>query len=167
MSYLIRKVENIAEWSNKSDDEQDLPADTLTHELKTTSNTLSLWEISDLTQLDDIAIAIATTRDEIKDFFLVYFEKDEIEKNFDLINQKNESTPFEDYQDKHYDIQNLKVKDLCGFAKKILQVVEQGKVFDFLVEEEKDHIKDLVDSEKIKKDILLTKRKWKQLIFSC
>ena len=69
MPYFVRKIAR-AKWSNESitDNPFDIPADAITLDLKTFTNTLSVWEVTDEGKVGDAVLAIASGFDRIETF---------------------------------------------------------------------------------------------------
>lgn len=59
MAFYIRKIA-IGKWANPIDCVDHIPADTITADLRTSQNTLSLWRIDNLDQIEDAFLALAT-----------------------------------------------------------------------------------------------------------
>ena len=166
MSYLVRKIK-ISLWPDCSNGEnfniENLSADALTQDLRTTSNTLSMWEIENLHELDDVCIAIAVTRNEVIDFDILIFNKEEIEETFELEKTQGD-TSFENFKNKHYDIRNLNLEKITCFAKKIVGKLNSiENIHMFSIQDNKQKIYSLYKDNQFNREFL-EKKNWKKFI---
>jgi hypothetical protein len=82
------------------------PADTITTDLKTSSNTLSLWRIEDDTEILKSVLALAVMRNKITRLDVMIFDETElIESGLEIQNTpENGDTPYEEFNQNHFDI---------------------------------------------------------------
>ena len=98
---FVRKISENS-WFGK----ESLDSDSLS-ELTTINHELSVWNIDDLsdeTKINDIALALALTRNAVNDFFVVFIDPEKVHKeyNWDLETLDEEGiTGFEAMKDKH------------------------------------------------------------------
>lgn len=60
MAFYIRKIA-MGKWAKPIKCVDYIPADTITSDLRTSQNTLSLWRIENMSQIEDAFLALATT----------------------------------------------------------------------------------------------------------
>ena len=107
---FLARVIRPAKWKvtqNLSDGE--IPADAITADLRTMDNALSFWEcgLGEDEALDDVAIAIASSRERIDKLDLVWISNDEIEAQYLETTHTRGETPFSELSRKHVDICGL------------------------------------------------------------
>lgn len=90
------------------------PADTITSDLKTSSNTLSLWKVEDSTAVLKGVLALAVVRNSITRLDIMIFEEQElIESGLDIKNTpENGHTPLEHFNDNHFDLVGMDYEKL-------------------------------------------------------
>lgn len=130
MSYLVRKVTR-AKWSPPSgilDNPFDIPADVIAIDLKTSANTLSVWEISDEIDLDDAVLAIASGGNKLDTIDVVWIEKHELDrKGLEHIASPGR-TPIEYLVNKHLDLTNLEYFKIGLVAESIASKIALNKI---------------------------------------
>ena len=124
MNFLVRMLEkqkwekiNLVELGyNKT------PADTLTGDLKTVSNSLSLWSIETLDKLNDAVLALALMRNQLTRLDVIVIEKDKIvSKDLEILNtHTNGKTPYIGFEKYHYDLINLNYEKLGVFSQIVI-----------------------------------------------
>lgn len=83
-----------------------LDADTIS-ELATTNHELSVWKVDDITnqeQVDDIALALALSRDAVDEFYIVFIDIDKINTEYKWklqLHEENGVTGFEEMKGEH------------------------------------------------------------------
>jgi|GEM_PF-4025696 len=128
MPYVIRAVDKISKWNLGKDynSRKLVDADPIGH-LKTSNNELSVFVVDDLNDINHIVIALATTRDHFDKFHCVIAEKSELRKN--RISMKHDTktgnTPVRKANDQHWNLKNLKARDLEILAKIFLKSVNK------------------------------------------
>ncbi len=107
MPYLIRKYSR-AKWRGVDFHKpQNAPADAITNCLKTTDNTLSVWEIDSPDKPDEGVLAIAGSLDHIAAIDIIILNEDDI-KDADISVESSEGdTTVTDLKETHKDIVNL------------------------------------------------------------
>lgn len=163
MSYLVRRI-TVSYWPDGEncilENIDNLSADAITNDLKTTDNKLSLWEIENLNQLEDVALAIATTRNEKKDFLIVAINKEDIELDFDLEKDNLGDTAYTKYKESHYDLMQLTLFNLKKFAKKIVDTLKKQQfTYNFIFYENKSKLVALYTSGALDESTLKKKDK--------
>jgi hypothetical protein len=126
MSYLVRKIAP-AKWSDVHSLEA-LPADALTADLRTTNNTLSLWEIDSEDELNDavLALAISKKATKIEKMDLVLIPKETILTKQLSIRASPGDTFAEGLSETHREVVDLKYPSLGLFAQIIIDVLSKN-----------------------------------------
>ena len=104
MTYLVRKIKR-AKWLSRAElrSDEEISSDALTKNLQTTGSKLSLWTYSseDLRELDEIALAIASTRDFLDSLEIAWVEKEELEDKGISFEEAPGDTPLADLRERH------------------------------------------------------------------
>ena len=111
---MARKITR-AKWQPKSGiGGGKVPADAVTADLRTQSNSLSLWECGGATQEDvgAVALALAVAGDRIDKIEIVWFSDDELRVIGLRISQTHGRTHIAEMASRHYDAQNLDYEQL-------------------------------------------------------
>lgn len=108
MSMMVRMLEK-QKWASvnlSTEDHTKTPADAITSDLRTRSNTLSLWLINTRDELVNAVLALAVGRKQITRLDVMILEKDIIEeKGLTVVNSPESGlSPIEEYNDYHYDL---------------------------------------------------------------
>jgi len=115
MAFLVRKI-NVENWPDGvirlNTNIDDLPADSITSDLKTTNNDLSFWKIENLTEVDKVGMAIISSFDKTpRTLFLVALSYEDIASNFTIKNTpRHGKTAIIEMKQFHYDVRNLNYK---------------------------------------------------------
>jgi hypothetical protein len=126
MTYLVRKIAP-AKWSGAWSLEA-LSADALTADLRTTNNTLSLWEISSEDELGDAVLALAISK-QVKKFEkmdLVLIPKETVLTKQLSIRASPGDTFAEGLSNTHREIVGLKYPSLGVFAQIIIDLLSKN-----------------------------------------
>jgi hypothetical protein len=125
MSYLVRKIAP-AKWSNTKSLEA-LSADALTADLRTTNNTLSLWEIGSEDELSNAVLALAISKNakKIEKMDLVLIPKEIILTKQFSIRASPGNTFAERLSDTHREVVGLKYPSLGLFAQIIIDLISK------------------------------------------
>ena len=108
--YYVRKISR-GKWPEERIINQagleDVEADTLTTDLKTDHNTLSVWQVDDEVTLDDVFVALGSNMDNICTIFIVKLdEQNLLSRGITLDNQEG-NVPVKGINNKHHNIVNL------------------------------------------------------------
>jgi hypothetical protein len=125
MAYLVRKIAP-AKWSSARSLEV-LSADALTADLRTTDNTLSLWEIGGEEDLNDavLALAISKKAKKFEKMDLILIPKDIILAKQLSIRESPGDTFAEKLSDTHREVVDLKYPSLGVFAQIIIELLSE------------------------------------------
>ena len=111
---MARKI-TYAKWQPKSGiGGGKIPSDAVTADLRTQSNSLSLWECGDATQedIEAVVLALAVVVDRIYKIDIVWFSDDDLRECGLRISQTPGRTPIAEMSRRHYDAQNLDYEQL-------------------------------------------------------
>jgi hypothetical protein len=73
MSFFVRKIEKSKWTQNDIFHEEPVSADAITICSKTKDNTLSIWEIDDISQIENVVMAMIASGDKLDTLDIVYF----------------------------------------------------------------------------------------------
>ncbi len=128
MSYLVRRITR-AKWEPGDGLAQgEIPADAVTVDLRTNSNTLSFWQLetpSNDLEICRIALAITTAAERIDRMDLTWIDKNRLSDQGISINPSDGRTPVESLRGNHFDVTKLDLGRLCGVAKGIAEALSQ------------------------------------------
>lgn len=130
MTYYVRMLQR-QKWcitKNGCTEEFQSPgnisADPITADLRTSSNNLSIWKISDLNEenLNHCILALATARQKIERMDIIAISETELEKNGFVVKHSPDhaKTAYKDFKENHYDIVELDYNKLGTFAQIIV-----------------------------------------------
>lgn len=115
---LVRKI-NPQLWG----DDEISNADAISS-LATIDNELSVWQISDSSELDDIVLALALSRDRITEMYVTWIDENELYSHYKItFNNKEGETKFKIVQNKHRNLENLTFWELGYIAEHIQKQV--------------------------------------------
>ncbi len=124
MSYYVRKIAR-AKWPETACDINSLPADAIS-DLRTTGNTLSVWRIDSLSDLDKAALALAASSksDKIETISLIWIDEEEILHNSFATENSEGDTIVEDLSSLHRDFVGLTYASLGSLSSLIIKSLE-------------------------------------------
>ncbi|MBC8185470.1 hypothetical protein H8E88_30645 [candidate division KSB1 bacterium] len=126
--YLIRKI-NKAKWFQidiMNDD--DVTADAITNCLKTTENTLSVWNIENEADIEQAVLAIAASLQHIETIDVVILSTDTL-KQYDInIITSTGNTPIESLKEIHRDLSGLTFSKLSQIKDHIVERIRNEKL---------------------------------------
>ena len=160
MEYLVRMIE-IGNWSDTDGNVlapnkyKNVHADGITKDLKSDGDTISLWEIDDLNELNDVAISLLTSRNSPQNLYVVAIPKKVISEKLELENNNNAETAYKKFESKHYDLLEMNLEKLEALSELILsQLQDVNNTYDLVFSQEKERIKQLITSGEIDLDKL-------------
>jgi hypothetical protein len=154
MSFLVRKI-NQAKWYQINvASSDDASADAITNDLKTTNNSLSVWQINSESELTEAILAIAAKLEHLETIDVVLFSSDLLnEMKLETVNSPG-ITPVVDLQDKHVDITNLNHSKLGLISKAIIAALKGSKTHRFTKVQLKLILKKAIDDDRVKAELL-------------
>ena len=122
MSYFARKI-TISKWPlNENGDIPELeniPADAITSDLRTTGNTLSWWLVeNNKDQAVLVAMAVAQSKEKFSTTRILMIPQEELTENFELENTEVE-TMITELKGCHYDMKNMDYEKIGKLGKLI------------------------------------------------
>jgi hypothetical protein len=106
-----------------------IKSDSIFYDLETSDNELSIWQIDidSKEELDKIAITLASSRDNLDTFEMVWMPLDMIlGKNLKL-NSKLGDSPISVYNSMHRNVAEMSLISLVSFAELMLNAIENGR----------------------------------------
>jgi hypothetical protein len=102
------------------------PADTITSDLKTASNTLSLWLVENMKDIPKGVLALAVSRNKITRLDVMIFEDHELtEKGLLFKNTpENGHCPIEVFNDNHFDLTEMDYEKIGKFSELIISKLD-------------------------------------------
>jgi len=124
MAFYIRKID-LGKWmlNSEVDDHRKLSADVITNCLKTKRNSLSLWKIDTMNQLNEALIAITSSMTHLDRIAIAFFEDKKLGDELNLQNSAGQ-TPFSEFREHHFDIVELDYESLGKFSKVVHEAVK-------------------------------------------
>ena len=154
MSLLVRKIE-IAKWLQTDIHHgEDISADAITNCMRTTGNTLSVWEIKYETDIDEAVLAIVAGGHHLETIDIVTIDPDYIEeKNIGWLSTEG-LTPVDDLKNTHRDLYNLTYCKLGVIAYHIAERIIQNKVQRYTLGRLKQILKNAVGQGRLEPNTL-------------
>lgn len=170
MSILVRKITK-SKWPDSIclgvESEtmiEEVPADAITSCLRTSKNTLSVWEVENEEGLEEAALALVTSAQKLENIDIIYIDKAILlDYKFIIKDDVPGATSVEDLKNTHRDISDLNYKRIGEFAYIVAKSISNSKfkrftrkklikIINKAIDENRLQIDTLNDN--IKKDIL-------------
>jgi hypothetical protein len=152
MSFLVRKI-NKAKWpkGNLSEfDTSNLRADAITSCLRTTNDTLSIWEISSTDELSEAVLALVSSFEKLDKIDVIILEKTEITSKGFNIEDSPGNTPVIELINTHKDIVGLTYQTIGIFSKLLLDIMEnEERTKRFTVKKVKQILLEAIESGRL------------------
>ena len=154
MSKLVRKI-NKAKWM-QVDIEANVPAsaDAITNCMKTNLNTLSVWEIDDVGNIDEAALAIVGSNTNLDAIDLVVFDSEFIDANKIRVNNTEGDTAAIDKRNTHRDLADLNYDHLGILSRQVVNELREDKVKRFTMGKLKQILREAIQEKRIDLDRL-------------
>lgn len=136
MAFLVRKIIR-GKWEStwSSIEPEDIPADLITGgELRTQSNTLSVWRIDSIAEFDNAVLAIASGYQSVSGVDVVAIDETELQEVGLRIQPRPSPTPMTCMGDAHYNVCGLAAGTLPKFAACVVRSISQGSVASYPVD---------------------------------
>lgn len=149
LAMLVRKISQ-AKWQTFAhEDGKPVTADAVTGDLRTQNNNLSLWQISDLSELHEAALAIVSGQERLETIDLAVLDENElIEKGFS-VQETLGSTPVKDLQRIHRAVVSLTCNDLHPLAQVVISSFRQNRVRRITEKGSRDIITNAIKNERL------------------
>jgi hypothetical protein len=149
MAFYVRAIKETAHWDKKYAMEiENLPFDAISN-MRSSGNTLSLWKIESIDELDKVAYAFALTQFNTKkpSFIMVAIHESEIRKFAEISKEPTPSImPYEICNEKHYDLLGLTLRHTKPLAQALCNALcDERNTFDFQFDDEKIKLREFVD----------------------
>lgn len=127
MSLLVRKI-NRNNWPSGITNSSDIKADAITNCMRTSHDSMSVYEISSKADIDNAFLAIASNFDRLETFDVVMMDKKVfIDSGINVLNNPG-LTPVKDLKNTHWDISDLRYANLGTIAQHINSCVSSNNV---------------------------------------
>ena len=155
MSFLVRKI-NIAKWKKI---EGDYAADAITHCLKTSNNTFSVWKVDteNRKDIDDAVLACITPCDLLNAIDIVILDSKYFLENAINIIESPGRTKVEDLVNKHRDLEKINFTKLGKIASHVFDRIESDKCIRYTEGMIKDILRKAILNKRLKKEDLAEK----------
>jgi hypothetical protein len=104
-----------------------IPTDLIMKDLKTSSNTLSLWFADSESCVEDVVLALVSNYETINIIDIIKIDKKDIERKNLFLVQEDGITSYLDYKSNHYNLIELTYKSLGCFIELILENITNVK----------------------------------------
>lgn len=163
-SMYVRRIGSIAKW-NSSDtsgifgrDGALFTGDAIS-DLRTRSNTISVWQTDDLTarNIDPIIAILAMNCDSLEKIVYVVLEENELGRRGLILEKEHgicEPVNDQNLLDRHFDICKVDYWHLGILAEYIYQLVAAGKVYTVTLRDVKSKISDMIQNKQVSTDKL-------------
>lgn len=129
MPYLARKITR-TKWEFRDKlGADEIPADAVTSDLRTTGNTLSFWKLENPSE-DEIrmtALALATGAERIDRMDLAWVEEESFHDDGLSLDPNDGRTPVVSLRKNHLDVIRLDLNRLCKVAVSVSQAISSGQ----------------------------------------
>lgn len=137
MAFLVRSI-NRAKWNkNNKPTLNEVAADAITNCMETRLNTLSVWEINDMDELEDAVVAIASNSDSAEKMHFIWIEEKTLHDNGILLEQKDGITGLANFSQRHFDMEKLDYGKLGILATHTINAIfGNGEYYKFFLRSE-------------------------------
>lgn len=157
MSFLIRKIESQKWKQTDIFNGADVSADAITGSLRTTGNTLSLWEVYSEEEINEAILAIVSHFDKADTIDIVKIKPSDLEEKSLEYERTEGLTAYEPFKKRHFNIKNLSYEKLGSVADIIVTCLRDKAELRIRRKEIKDLIINSIEDGKIKKENLKQK----------
>lgn len=123
MPLVVRKIEYTKWEQRKILDGESASADAITGSLRTQKNTLSLWSISNSTELEEAVLAIVSNFEKPDSIDVLVIESADLEKCGLEVKKSPGMTKYKEFSDRHRDIINLEYNSLGVVAGVVIESI--------------------------------------------
>jgi hypothetical protein len=146
-TFLARSI-SLQKWQARTHilDHQ-IPADGVTYDLRTTGNILSFWacDPTEPASLDEVALALASTRDRVQRVDLVWVDEDEVKRVNVTIQEDKGNTPARHLAEKHRHVVGIDLLRLVRLSRNLAHALKNDQYKRFTLQEIKKLLADAVD----------------------
>lgn len=155
MAYYIRKI-SPAKWPQKGKSVKvgEVRADAITGDIRTSEDTISLWRIEDIDELEQAVLALASAGDKAVTYNVLSIPEEMMEKYNLELKETDGNTPVRELAKTHRDVVNVTYAGLGRFAQVIMEALEADKLHTITKKQVKNLIVTAYKAGKIDKDKL-------------
>ena len=160
MSLQVRKI-NRAKW-HEADivNGAKIPADAITHCLKTQQNNLSVWRIKSEDEIENAVLAISSGQQNLETFDIVILNSEYLkQKGIKFMATEGITALKMPKEDMHFDMVELTYEKLGIIAYHIVEKFKEQKVLRYRKKELKDILNNAINEKRLDIDILSEKIK--------
>ena len=124
--FLIRKIAR-AKWESKEGlSKEEIPADAVTVDLRTSDNVLSFWKCKSNSRenIEDVALAIVAAGNSVERLDLICIANDKLQEDGQTWKDTDGRTPVEDLVKQHVDVYRLDYVRLGKIASRIATAIK-------------------------------------------
>ena len=123
--FLARKISR-AKWEVERElSEGEIPADAIRVDLHTKDNKLSFWRCGSETEVEDAALAIAATRDNVDKLDIVWVDEGELKTDDQTLKDTKGETPVTELAERHVDVCQLDYVRLGKVAHRVMAAIKK------------------------------------------
>lgn len=129
MAFYIRKI-SPAKWPQKGEATAicDIRADAITGDIRTTGDTISLWRIDTLEELNQAVLALASGGDKVVTYNVLTIPEETLLKYGFTLAKTDGNTPVEGLVKTHRDVVGVNYGSLGKFAQLIIETINADKL---------------------------------------
>lgn len=130
MAFYIRKI-SPAKWPQKGEriSAEEIRADAVTGDLRTTEDTISLWRINSMEELNQAILALASGADRAVTYNVLAIPEEGLKKYGLILEASRGNTPAEVLADTHRDIVNVTYGSLGKLAQLIMETINADALY--------------------------------------
>lgn len=149
MKLLVRKIER-AKWMQKDVVNGASPsADAVTGSLRTKNNTLSVWQIESLDELEDAVIAFVCQGQHLDTVDVVSFTESALSERELNLRKTPAATPRKEFVERHYDVCDLDYDSLGRLSFVIVDCLRKEATVRFTHKQLKDLVRKAVEDGRV------------------
>lgn len=155
MGFYIRKI-SPAKWPQKGKrvDVDCVRADAITSDIRTTEDTISVWKIDAIEDLNQAVLALASGGDKAVTYNVLSIPEESMQRYGFELKETDGNTPVEELKGTHRDVINVTYAGLGKFAQMIMDSVDAEQMHTITKKTVKRLIVDAYKDGKIDKDKL-------------
>ena len=163
MQYLARKIRRALWDETLQVDPEDVAADAVTNDLRTSSQTLSVWECGTKDELTEIALVLACGMKGSGPVGLVLLDADVLKSAGIPMVRTPADTPLASLNDRHVDLAELTLARLVAIARRIAEKVRSDTdCWEFRKQEVRDIVAKAVQEDRL--SVQQLKKEWQDQI---
>ncbi|OGS70993.1 MAG: hypothetical protein A3F91_11240 [Flavobacteria bacterium RIFCSPLOWO2_12_FULL_35_11] len=155
MLLLVRKI-NRNKWPDKNSNQDvfDVELDAITNCLKSSKNTLSVWEINTENDLDEAVLALVSNFQHLEAIDVIIINGSELIKDNVMCVQTKGITPVKDLENSHYDLSELNFYTAGLIAEHIVKRIKIEKLKRYTIYDLKQILLKAISNKRVLKEDL-------------